>query len=124
MVDVIRVIDLRYLSSVNTPDYPEPAWKHQPDMSAVAGVANRYWIWDAVAERPIPMDQAAQDAVDAAILESELDNEILKVDDIKDIIRAMSQLIVSELNDIKDGVARPTWTLATWRTALRDYLGT
>ena len=123
MADVINVSDLRYLSSVNTPDYPEPEWKHHPDMTAVAGVANRYWIWDAVAERPIPMDQAAQDAVDAAILTAELDNEILKVDDIKDIIRAMSKLIVSELNDIKDGATRPTWTLATFRTALRDNLG-
>lgn len=123
MADVINVADLRYLSSVNTPDYPEPEWKHNPDMSAVSFVAQRYWVWSTANERPEPMSQSAQDAVDASILTAELDAEIQQVDDTKDIIRAMSQLMISELNAIKDGATRDTWTLATFRTALRDYLG-
>ena len=143
MADVINVSDLRYLRSVNTPNYPEPTWKHHPDMTAVAGVAQRYWIWDAVAERPIEMNQAAKDVVDADILTSELDGEATKVDDIKDIIRALSQLLVVEFNthkEILDAAStatsftefqtamavietRPTWTLATFRTALRANLG-
>ena len=143
MANVINVSDLRYLRSVNTPNYPEPAWKHHPDMTAVAGVAHQYWIWDAVAERPIEMNQAAKDVVDADILTAELDGEATKVDDIKDIIRALSQLLVVEFNthkEILDAAStatsftefqtamavietRPTWTLATFRTALRDNLG-
>ena len=143
MANVINVNDLRYLHSVNTPNYPEPTWKHHPDMTAVAGVAKRYWVWDAVSERPIEMDQAAKDAVDASILTAELDGEATKVDNIKDIIRALSQLLVVEFNthkEILDAASgatsftefqtamavietRPTWTLATFRTALRDNLG-
>lgn len=66
MAAVIHRTTLQYLASVNTPDYPEPTWKWNPDMSHVSGVAFKYWKWDAIAECPIPMTAGEQAAVDAA----------------------------------------------------------
>ena len=80
MADVIHVTTLVYIPSVNTPDFPEPTWKHNPDMSQVgtgvgrgfvATVPLRYWKWDGVLERPIEMTQGEKDAVDAAALNAE-----------------------------------------------------
>lgn len=148
MADVINVNDLRYLSSVNTPDYPPPTWKSNPDMSAVAGVEHRYWVWDAIGDRPVEMDQDSKDEVDAAIVTATLDHEILKVDNTKEIIRAMSLLLVSHINGHVDNLnemraaaanstdfgefktamsnmaTHPTWTIALFRAELRYYLGT
>jgi hypothetical protein len=66
MAAVIHRTTLQYLSSVNTPDYPEPTWKWNPDMSHVASVAFKYWKWDALAECPIPMTAGEQAAVDSS----------------------------------------------------------
>lgn len=66
MASVIHRTTLAFLASVNTPDYPEPEWKHAPDMTAVEGVPSRYWKWDAEADRPVPMTDAERAALGAA----------------------------------------------------------
>jgi hypothetical protein len=69
MADVIHRTTLEFRRSVNEPNFPEPAWKWNPDMSAVTGVDRRYWkappSWDGVAG-PLEMTQPEKDAVDAA----------------------------------------------------------
>jgi hypothetical protein len=66
---VIHRTTLQYLPSVNEPDYPEPTWKWNPNMTAVAGVDPRYWKapadWAGDAG-PVEMSQAEKDAVDLA----------------------------------------------------------
>ncbi len=64
MADVVHRTTKQYLRSVHTPDYPSADWIINPDLSAVAGFAEKYWMiaGDTVAL----MDQAARDAVDAA----------------------------------------------------------
>lgn len=66
MADVLNRTTMQLLSSVNTPDYPSSDWIINPDLSAVAGVAVKYWkvAGDVVAE----MDQSEKDVVDAAEL--------------------------------------------------------
>lgn len=146
-MDVINRTTLRYLKSVNEPDYPEPEWKWGPDMSQVAGVSPLYWKWDAVAERPIPMTQAERDAVDAAILTARRDSAVAQLADVENVMRALLQIVMDEFNlhsgrvnalltaidngaslaAIKTAVAAisdiPTRTLTELRTAIRNKLG-
>ena len=67
MSDVINRTTLQQLSSVNSPDYPSAEWIHNPDLSAVSGVAKMYW--KIVGDDVLEMTQAEKDAVDAARLE-------------------------------------------------------
>jgi hypothetical protein len=96
--DVIHTTTLEVRRSVNTPDFPAPAWKADPDLSAVEGVPARYWKWDAVAERPIPMDQAERDATDAAHLDASRESEMVAVDSVESVARAMVLVLLDELN--------------------------
>lgn len=43
MADVIHRTTLEFRRSVSTPDFPEPTWKHNPNMSGVDGVEQKYW---------------------------------------------------------------------------------
>jgi hypothetical protein len=97
-MNVIHRTTLRYLTSVNEPDYPEPAWKWGPDMSQVTGVSPLYWKWDAVNERPIPMTQAEQDAVDAAILTAQRDSAVAQFGSVENGMRAFLLVLLDELN--------------------------
>ena len=71
MADVIHRTTLEYRGSVHTPDFPEPEWKHEPDLSAVASVPSIYWKapadWEAPSAGPVPMTQPERDVVDANI---------------------------------------------------------
>lgn len=71
MANVIHRTTLRFMPSVNEPDYPEPAYKWNPDMSQVAAVPPKYWKWDAVGERPVEMTAPEKATVDAAIAAAE-----------------------------------------------------
>lgn len=71
MANVIHRTTLAYVPSANTPDYPEPTWKHNPDMSAVAAVPTKYWKapanWDATSTTgPVEMSAGEKTAVDTA----------------------------------------------------------
>ncbi len=54
-----------YKPSVHTPDYDSGTWLHNPDLTAVSGVDQRYW--KTVSETVVEMSQAEKDAVDASI---------------------------------------------------------
>lgn len=64
MADVLNRTTKQHLRSVNTPDYSEVNWIINPDLSAVAGFASKYWTISG--DDVLLMDQAARDAVDAA----------------------------------------------------------
>jgi len=144
MANVIHRTTLEFTRSVNTPDFPEPTWKHNPDMSAVAGVAFRYWKWDSGAERPVEMTQAEKDAVDAAETTAE-ENAIMADIDAKTLTQALALAILDEINlhatrttaildaidranslgDVKTAIGAidvPTRTVAQLKTAIRNKL--
>jgi len=66
MSNVLNRNTKQLLTSVNTPDYPDPPWLQSPDLSSVSGVPNKYWklTGDTITE----MDQSEKDAVDQATL--------------------------------------------------------
>jgi hypothetical protein len=148
MADVIHRTTMQFLTSVNSPEYPEPTWKWNPDMSQVVGLAPHLWKWDAGTERPIPQTSGEQAATIAARLAAARNSLIAQIDNIEDILRAFAGLLVDELNDrsttitsildaidsavnlagLKTAVAGianpPQRTLAQLRTAIRNKLGT
>lgn len=65
MADVLHRQTLELRRSVNTPDFPSEDWAINPDLSAVANVAQRYWklTGDVVSE----MSTEEKAAVDAAL---------------------------------------------------------
>lgn len=102
MANVIHRTTLQFIASANTPDYPEPTWKHGPDMTAVAAVPSRYWKapadWNAVGAGPVEMTQGEKDAVDAAIATAARQAAATVLDNAEDIVRAMMLTILDEFN--------------------------
>lgn len=127
----------RYYESVAPDELSEPLANYidEPDLSAVEGVPNIYWIitGDVVTE----MNQAEKDAVDAALLVARRDAAIqAEIDNLESIIRQLTKLMVSEINILRQqfnistaedtkitNTAFTDRTLAQVRTQLRDDLG-
>lgn len=148
MSDVINRTTLQFLRSVNDPLFPEPTWKANPDMSQVAGVDPRFWKWDAIADRPIPMTAPEQAAVVATALSDARDGAVARLAQTEDIMRAFMLLVLDEFNahtaktnailtaidnattlaNLKTAIAAlldlPTRTEQQLRTAIRNKLGT
>lgn len=62
---------MRVLASVNTPDYPEKDFLINPDLSAVAGVPEKYWSLKDDTVVPLSNeDQVLKDVAIAAEIES------------------------------------------------------
>lgn len=148
MAAVIHRTTLEFRPAANEPDFPEPTWKHNPDMTAVAGVLRRFWKWDAVGERPVPMTAPEQAAVVAAELEAQRENQAANLDQPEALLRAVVLILLDELNlhaartnallsaidaatslgTLKTAVALiadvPTRTVQQLRTAIRARMGT
>lgn len=148
MADVIHRTTLEYLTSVNTPEHPEPTWKHSPDMSQVVGLATHLWKWDAGTERPIPQTAGEQAATIAVRLAQQRDSLTAQIDNVEDILRALAAVLVDELNNRSATIAEildaidaatslanlktqvalisnpPQRTIQQLRTSIRNKLGT
>lgn len=68
---VIHRTTLVFDPSANETEHQEPEYKHNPNMTAVIGVPQRYWKapadWDAVGAGPVEMTAGEKAAVDAAL---------------------------------------------------------
>lgn len=114
MANVIHRTTLEYLPSANTPDYPEPTWKHSPDMSAVAGLPRKYWKapadWSPPGAGPVAMNAAEQAAVDAAEQTAVDDAEMAEV---RRYVYALQRSLRIRLNNIH---AQLDFVSANYRT--------
>lgn len=146
MATVLNRATKQLIPSANTADYPIASWIINPDLSAVAGFASKYWTitGDAVTL----MTQAQRDAIDAAALAGSRDATTALRDDVEDAERAALNVILDEFNrhqvvlaaifsataaatslaDLKTRFAAisnvPTRTFSDFRTAFRNKLGT
>lgn len=146
MANVLNRSTLEYRQSVNTPDYTDPPWLFNPDMSPVAGVPHKYWklTGDTLSE----MSSGEKAAVDAAQLTAVRDAAAAQLDQQEDILRAFMLLVLDEFNAhtakinailtavdnaatlaaLKTAVAaiadQPTRTEAQLKAAIKAKLGT
>ena len=119
MANCINSTSLKFLRSVNTPDYPTAdGWVINPDMSQVTGVNPKYWKWDGT--RPIPMTSGEQIALDASAVEDARDAVAAQLDRQEDVLRAVVAAIVGELNAHSDKVNLMLSEIAL-ATSLADF---
>lgn len=68
MADVLHRSTLEYRKSVNTPDFSPADWIINPDLSAIKGVARKYWRIDG--DRVVEMTAQEKAAADRAELDT------------------------------------------------------
>lgn len=128
----------QYLQSMSPNELLEPLANYieEPDLSAVVGVPNQYWVitGDVVTE----MSQGQKDALDAANLSDSRDAVIEgEIDNLEAVDRQMVQLLLRELNIIRQQINTTTAesadltntaladrTLAQAKAQMRSDLGT
>lgn len=111
------------LFSVNEPDYPQVDWIWNPDLSAVQGFNSIYW--DITGDSVVLVDQATRDARDAELAAVALTNkrESLKARyDTEDLLKAFADVMIDEINILRQQHALADRTAAQLRTALRNKL--
>jgi len=111
------------LFSVNEPDYPQVDWIWNPDLSAVQGFDSIYW--DITGDSVVLVDQATRDARDAELAAAALTNkrESLKARyDTEDLLKAFADVMIDEINVLRQQHALSDRTAAQLRTALRNKL--
>jgi len=76
MSSVINKTTYQYLESVSTPDYPEETWVVNPDLSAVEGIAQKYWkVVDGAA---VEMSAGEKAVVNAAYSQAYVESVIVR----------------------------------------------
>lgn len=102
-----------YRESVNTPDFPDSDWYHNPDISAVLATPRKYWV---LGQTVTEMDQTAKDAVDAAeaaaLLAAGRDRSKTEIDELL-VMKALVKVLIDELNILRQ------WT-RDFKTATAD----
>lgn len=107
MADVLKKTAIDYRRSVNTPDYPEVDWFHNPDVSAVAALPLKYWR---VGTNPVEeMDAGQKAAVDAAEASAALAAAKAAADAAIDGLegyeaRALAKLMLDEINALRQWI--------------------
>jgi len=150
MASVLNRATKQYIESANTPDYPVAQWIINPDMSAVTigGVLEPSKYWIITGDAVTLMSPAEMDAVDATELTASRDATAARLDQMEDIARADAKLTIDELNlhsqrlqEMLDAVAAatnlsdlksryalispiPSRTMAQYKNAIRNFLGT
>jgi len=126
MADVLHRVTKEYRRSVNTPDFSVVDWIINPDLTAVAGQPSKYWTitGDVVSL----LDQAAQNAVDAAQLDADRDAAANTVDGIESYDRALVKMLIKEINILRADIdqytpeSRAPRTVAQFKTQIRNEL--
>ena len=138
MGDFLHRATKQHLVSTSPNDLLEPIGNYidMPDLSAVVGFPNIYWIitGDVISL----MSQAERDAVDAAIETAQREAQIIEdVDRLESVLRQIVKMTVSEINILRQQFNTTTRespqltdtnladrTLAQVRNQLRTGLGT
>lgn len=128
MADVLNRTTLEFRRSVNEPDYPQPDWIWNPDMSGVVGVDRKYWVL--VGDAPQEMSQAEKAAVDAAEaaariaeLRSDADAALAQNRDSRSlVIRALAWIVLDEINALRTQLGLVPRTKAQMVNAIKAKL--
>ena len=121
MADVIHPTTLKYLKSVNTPEYPPP-WVVNPDMSQVLGILPpQHWKWDTPANRPVPMTAGEIAAYEAGVLDAQADAEVAPLSDanLPDLLRALALVVMDEVNNLRALHGSAPRTVSQLKAALK-----
>lgn len=120
MASVLNRTTRQYLESVNTPDYPTQGWIHSPDLSAVDGQPAKYW---AISGDTVTLMSAGERAaVDAAEAATRKDSVADELDRTETIMRAFAEVVLDEINVLRQRASLQARTLEQLKTAVRGKL--
>lgn len=146
MATVLHRITKQMIPSANTIEHPVQDWIIEPNLSAVAGFASKYWMING--DTVSLLDQAGRDAVDLAELNARRDATAATMDAAENWMRAFALVVLDEFNlhatrqrallnaidnnstlaNIKTAVLAindiPDRTIANLKTGVRNKLGT
>ena len=128
MPDVLNRTTKQIRRSVDVTEgnYPETDWIWSPDLSAVEGQPNKYWIIEAYPGVAITLaDQATRDQIDADEAAATAAAKIFAAKeryDAEDVFKALVVLIVDELNILRAEHSLTPRTYAQARTAILNAL--
>lgn len=121
MANVLNRTTKQYLESVNTPDFNPVDWIINPDLSQVTGFPSKYWSISG--DTVSLLSQAERDALDLSELEVSRDQIVDQLDDLEDILRAFAQVVMDEINILRQQHTLPDRTLEQLKTAIRNKMG-
>ena len=117
MANVLNRTTLEYRPSVNTPEYPDPPWLANPDLSAVAGVPVKYWnLTGNIVSEMTPAQKAIVDANEASAATT-ADRAAEKAAADRRALIALVQVLVDEVNTLRQWAA----SLKTVTAASTNY---
>lgn len=125
MADVLNRFTKEYRRSVHTPDYPAVDWIRNPDLSAVAGLASKYWLVSG--DTVSAMSQAQRDAVDAQEAADEVaaDRAAQKTRmDTERLLKAMAVYFAQQINVLRQGQSLPPLSAADVRAGIKALVDT
>lgn len=110
------------LPSTSPASLPEPVTNYvrNPDEAAIESQPSKYWIL--TGDAFTLMDQAARDAVDAAEEVASLDAIADQLDQTRSIMKAFAEVVLDEINGLRDLHSLNPRTLAQLKTAVRSKL--
>ncbi len=97
-------------------------WIHAPDISAVVGFAERYWV--VTGDVVSLMDQASRDALDAAAEQAAIESVVSGLDAAPehDLLRAVSAQMVFYINQLRNAHLQAPISGAEFRAAVKARL--
>ena len=120
MASALHRVTKEYRRSVHTPDFPSADWIINPDLSSVDGWPSRYW--SVTGDIVSLMDQASRDALDAAFLETQRDQQAAELTDPRSLLRALVETTRVSLNALRSEHGLPPHTGPQFRQAIRNRL--
>ena len=122
MPDFLHRTDKTLLTSVSYASLPEPLANYieEPDLSAVEGWPSKYWI--ITGDTVSLADQSTRDAIDLAESEASKDATADRVDTVESYERAFAEVVLDEINVLRQQHSLADRTLSQLKTALRGKL--
>ena len=113
----------QYLTSVSPNSLLEPApnYIYMPDLSAVSGQPNKYWI--ITGDMVSLMSQTERDAVDTEELSTQRDGTADQLDQLEDVLRAFALATLDEINILRGQHGLTPRTIAQLKNVVRSKLG-
>lgn len=108
--------------STSPASLPEPVadYIREPDLTAVDGHPERHWL--IAGDDVLLMDQAARDAVDAALDTTRLDQIADELERNETIMRGFAEVVLDQINELRADHQRAPFTLRQLRNAVRSKL--
>lgn len=123
MAAVLNRVTKEFKGSAHTPNFDPADWIINPDLSAVAGQPNKYWLINGdVVTLASPAERTVIDDALAATRAAKDKEEEKNRFDNERVLKAFAELVLDQFNVLRAIEGLPDLTFAQLRTAIRDKI--